>query len=79
MAGKYRVRREIKEDHSIQLKASGLPECQAFLESIAEKWRSISEVPLAYGGQPYVVKVTKYMLIVTERERVVDKYVVEAA
>jgi hypothetical protein len=78
MAGKYRVRRETNGDHSIQLKASGLPECRAVLESIAEKWRGISDVPLAYGGQPYVVKVTKYMLIVTEGERVVDKYVVEA-
>ena len=79
MSKLYRVRRDLPDDSHVQLKATDLPTCKAFLRSISDKWRDLRDMPVAIGEEPYVVKREKMQVMVSQGERIVDVYIVEEA
>ena len=79
MSKLYRVRRDLPDDSYVQLKATDLPTCKAFLRSISDKWRDLRDMPVAIGEEPYVVKLEKMQVMVSQGERIVDVYIVEEA
>lgn len=74
----YRVRRDIPGNTYTQLKSATLAECKRVVKSIRDKWSDLKGVPLD-DEEPYEVdlKAGGKELIVTQGERVVDRYVVE--
>ena len=76
----YRVRRDLPNNSYVQLKSAPLAECKSVLQSIKRKWDDLRDVGLD-GSEPYVVELAKggKELVVTQAERIVDRYIVEPA
>lgn len=75
----YRVRRDLPNNSYVQLKSATLPECKRVLQSIKSKWDELRFVGI--DEEPYEIELVKggKQLIVTQGERVVDRYIVEPA
>lgn len=76
----YRVRRDIPGNTYTQVKSTTLAECKRVLRSIRDKWNDLKNVPFE-DEEPFEVdlKAGGRELVVTQGERVVDRYVVEGA
>lgn len=74
---RYHVRRDIPNNTYVQVKSTDLPTCRAFLRSVKSKWDDLKNMPVSMGEEPYVTKLEKMKMTVTQDGKVVDMYVVE--
>lgn len=74
----YRVRRDLPGNDYVQLKSATLGECKGVVKSIKEKWDDLKNVGID-DEEPFETHLSKggKELVVTQGDRVVDKYVVE--
>lgn len=74
----YRVRRDLGENHYTMLKSSTLPECKRVVRSLKGKWDDVKDVPME-GEEPFETNLKNdgRELVVTQGERIVDRYIVE--
>ena len=76
----YRVRRDIPGNSYTQLKSADLADCKALLKSIKGKWDDLKGIGLD-EEMPYSTQMMAggKELVVTQGDRVVDRYIVEKA
>lgn len=73
----YRVRRDIPGNTYTQLKSSTLKECKDALKSLKKKWDEVAKEGAFAEAEPYETKLAKKELVVSQGDRIVDRYVVE--
>jgi len=74
----YRVRRDIPGNDYVQLKSATLAECKSVVKSIKQKWDDVKNIVLD-DEEPFETQLMKSgkELVVTQGERMVDRYIVE--